>query len=220
MIDDLMSFWTSELGSWRLILRHMKPALGVALGLFICSVLVILKLQAFPYWNFLVSFVPALLAIFILNISSRRALKKVYGIKVRSAFDNPRVVKKLRKDLFDKELSRRGLLSKNHLKELSGIVYQEASDAKFSGFLNLGFISAALIPLWSQVLSWVFTHEIKNWAACERVALQTLGIIILLWTCWFQLRNVAGAIIDMRYFQLKSMGRMLEELAFESDQLP
>ena len=227
MFYKLINYYNNKLGSYNLVFRFVKIRwliflifLYLSMVLFPADLYIIVK-NDFRLKNLIViaPLLGLLVMYFYLNSKAKSILEDKYEILPdghdwhNAAFDEHQV------QLLIKYLKNDNLYSVDIIKHLISLVYKEAEEKKYNGFVLPGILLALLIPIWNQIVSYGY----KGVSGLQEVT--TITILFIICTLYFVLLlSMSKRIVDdfikevfnRKYIKMRNLCKLLESVLLQA----
>lgn len=223
MLYKLLNFNNKKLGAYNLVFRYVKIrwhifSMLLYLSLFFIPVEIsIIFKRDHILLNFLV-FTPLIsmfILLFNLNSKAKSIVKQKYNIDSEGfgwrtiSFDEYQV------GLLIKYLKNDNLYSVDIVEKLISLVYKEAEENKYRGFIWPGILLALFIPIWNQIV----TNGYKSIEGIRQLTETTTMFIVYLLLLVLSIsmlkriiEDFSKEILNEKYAKLNKLGKLLERV--------
>jgi hypothetical protein len=215
MFPNLIYFYKKNLSSYNLIFKHMK-----FIWCFYCALIIIIVFEVIRregHFNFIANILFGALLVIAsvgVGISSKRVMKKKYGVGSNDVFWYFYEFEELRKQLLKKYLDDKQLLSEKKLTLLISLANREAERKRFKGLIELGVFVALLAALWSPLFAWYLTY-LNNLQVAFSMTLGFTIVLVQLCIIYLMTRYIIVDIMNTESKKISNMGMLLENIYFE-----
>ena len=159
MLDELIRFYKNNLGTYKLVFRHLG---WKTLSLIILMIIIILGSTLLSrYLTCIIFILGIFLCFWLINRRCKEIVLKEYEIKSEGFFWHD---SNYHRDIVLIRLEEH-LESERLIPELSQIITEierRAEDLKTPSYINKGIWGAILIPIWIETTKWGFNYAGKN----------------------------------------------------------
>lgn len=226
MLYKLLNFNNKKLGAYNLVFRYVKIRWHIFIALLYLS-LIYIPVEILVIFSFkfgiinLLIFIPLLVMIILLlnlNLEAKSIVKQKYditseGFNWRTSSFNEYQVK-----LLVKYLKNDNLYSVNIVEKLIDLVYKEAEEKKYKGFIWPGVLLALLIPIWNQIVTTGFKNAIGTSELVNIITIFIISLIFIVFSLSMlksTMENLSNDLFNEKFFVLKNLGKLLESVSLQ-----
>lgn len=227
MFEKVIKYYNKKLGPYNLVFKFVKVRWHI------CSALMYLALILIPaamyiifVTNFriidLLIFVPLLITFILilnLNTKAKSILKQKYNINSEGgswrtiSFDEYQV------DLLIKYLKNNNLYSVDIISKLISLVYKEAEENKYKGFIWPGVLLALFIPIWNQiVINGYKGIEVPSEILETTIIFLVYSLLFVISLSIFKrlIEDLSRELFNGKHIALRKLGRLLENVLLQA----
>jgi hypothetical protein len=214
MIEDLIQFYTKELGSWNLVIKYNKKLFVLFIAESMLTAISIFFSFIYGFLVFAFFMLLFLILLYLLNRSFKKTINKKYGIKLKGKRWNGTEFHNFKKRKLQDYLENKKMKNEVKLEKIIKTIEKRIDNRKISTFFLPTIFVGLFYPAWSQFLSAyfrkvdVFGDQVKAFVSI------TVGVIYITFIVSLWKENIMD-ILSIKRDRLKELVLHLETIVLE-----